>query len=170
MFAWRKTALWDRLLLPPSKPRPMGLIAVQMSINPFEMYWLIGICIIGVLYIFGLQAPSSVAILLPGWAVKLWAVNLGIGGIIGLAGGLWRRKLLTGLALYQFGWGQIGLGTLIYGLALLISFGSTALMPGLSNLLWALACFTRVLQVQRFLQRAEHFRKQEAAQLSGGQS
>lgn len=132
----------------------MGLIAVQMSINPFELYWLIAVCLVGVLYVIGLPPPNSVQQLLPDWAVHLWAANLAIGGIVALFGGFWRQRLEKGLGLYQFGWGLIGVGTLVYGLALLILFPTLALLPALSNIGWAIACFTRVIQVQRFFRLA----------------
>lgn len=141
---------WDRLLAPPKKIRPMGLIAVQASINPFELFWLIAICIIGILYVIGYPPPSSVNRLLPDWAVRLWAANLTVGGLCSLFGGLNRRRLETGLAFYQFGWGLTGVATLVYGIALVVLFPKQGAYSFVTNLLWAAACFFRVLQVQRF--------------------
>lgn len=146
---------WDRLLMPPKKIRPMGLINVQLAINPFELYWLVAICIIGVLYAAGLKPPSSVQQLLPEWAVTLWAANLAVGGLTALIGGFWRKQLDNGLVAYQFGWGLVGIGTLIYGLALLILHPAAGAYPAASNILWALACFTRVVQVQRFFRLSD---------------
>lgn len=146
---WRKQ-VWFWLLRPPRSPRPMGLVSIQMSINPFELYWLVAICTIGLLYLIGAPPPNSVRQLLPDLAVKVWAANLGIGGVVALSGGLFRRQLARGLAAYQFGWALIGVATMIYGLAILIQFPVTGIYPALANLFWALACLTRVAQVQQF--------------------
>src|SRR4051794_216726 len=100
--------LRDFVLLPPRRQRPMGLIAVQMSINPFELFMLLAVCVVGIGYLVVLPAPTSVQALMPPVAVKLWAANLGIGGVSALGGGLWHRHLERGLAAYQFGWGLVG--------------------------------------------------------------
>jgi hypothetical protein len=112
----------------------MGLVAVQMSINPFEFYLLVAVCIVGVLYLIGLPPPNSVAMLLPAPMVKLWAVNLGVGGLSAFIGGLWRRNLSHGLLAYQVGWVLVGVACLTYGLALLLLFPTTGgVYAGISN-------------------------------------
>lgn len=147
---------WEKILLPPKRVRPMGLVAVQMSINPFEFYLLVAVCIVGVLYLIGLPPPNSVAMLLPAPMVKLWAVNLGVGGLSAFIGGLWRRNLSHGLLAYQVGWVLVGVACLTYGLALLLLFPTTGgVYAGISNVLWSVACATRVVQVQRFFKLSE---------------
>lgn len=147
--------LWDRLVMPPKKVRPMGLIAVQMSINPFEFYLLVAVCIVGILYMLGFSPPSTVAQLLPPVAVKVWAVNLGMGGLAAFIGGMWRRNLERGLLAYQFGWILVAIACFIYGVAVMVVAPQRGIFTGISNLLWSVACLTRVLQVQRFFKLSE---------------
>lgn len=159
---------WDRLLLPPRKIRPMGLVAVQMSINPFEFYLLLTVLIVGVLYLLGIPPPSSVSRTLPQWAVNLWAVNLAVGGVAAFCGGLSRSRLDRGLAAYQFGWGLIGLATFVYGTAVFLVFQEVGLYTGVSNVLASLACLTRVIQVQRFFNLAERLQLSQVNTPIGG--
>lgn len=158
----------DRALRPPRQPRPMGLVAVQMSINPFEFYMLFLACMVGILYLIGLPPPSPVRTLLGPVAVMVWAANLGIGGLTALIGGMWYRNMEKGLAAYQFGWGLVGVSELVYGASLLILFPVPALFPGLSNAIIALACFTRVLQIQRFFRLSEQLLAEDAAAQAEG--
>lgn len=144
----------------------MGLIAVQMSINPFELFMLAAVAIIGVIIMLGLAPPTALRHLLPDFLVYVWATNLGLGGACGLIGGLWSRHLDRGLAAYQFGWGLVGVGTLVYGIALLVVFKAPAIGPGVQNVLFALACFTRVIQVQRFFALSAAVIKRDASQRS----
>lgn len=146
---------WDRILMPPKRVRPMGLIAVQMSINPFELFMLYVVCLIGTLYLIGLPPPSSVRNLLGPVAVTIWAANLSVGGLAAAVGGLYRRNLERGLAAYQFGWGLIGVGTLIYGLTIILTFPVQGAYGGMLNVFFSLAAFARVLQVQRFFKLSE---------------
>lgn len=132
----------------------MGLIAVQMSINPFELVILMTVCLVGTLYLIGLPPPSSVRGLLGPVATLVWAGNLVVGGVSALGGGLWRH-LERGLAFYQFGWGLVGIATLVYGLALVVTYPGQGAYSGLMNILVSVACFTRVIQVQRFFKLSE---------------
>lgn len=155
------TRIWDRMLRPPKYMRPMGLVAVQMTINPFELFLLLTVCLIGSLYLIGLPPPSSVRGLLGPVATFVWAGNLVVGGFSALGGGLWRRHLERGLAAYQFGWGLLGTATLVYGLALVLSYPEQGSYPALLNVMMAAACFGRVIQVQRFFKLSEQLTADE---------
>lgn len=53
----------------------------------------------GLGYLTTVPAPSSVASLMPGWVVLAWAWTLLATGVLGLAGCLWRGRLLVSLGL-----------------------------------------------------------------------
>jgi hypothetical protein len=143
--------LWDRMLSPPGRVRPMGLVAMQMSINPFEFFFLIAIVLTSFAYVvLRAPAPNSVQTLLPQFAVIVWWANLGTGSCLALFGGLWRSKLDTGLAMYQLGWFLTGLACFVYSLAILILHPVLGLFPAMTNMAFTIACVVRVIQVQRF--------------------
>lgn len=128
----------------------MGLVAVQMSINPFELFLLIAAFISGVVYALGIPTPNSVNLVLPGVAQKVWAANILLGAGLALFGGLWHRKLQRGLVMYQFGYALVGTASLVYAIALFLLFGTQATNTALTNMAFAFAVTVRVIQIQRF--------------------
>jgi len=150
----------NRILAGPRRLYPMSLVSSQMNINPFEFFMLVALLITGLAYgIAVAPAPGSVASLLPLLWVKVWVFNLAIGSLCAIIGGLWRRDADKGLLVYQFGWGLVGIATAIYGVAIMLRFPTLGLFSGLTNLLFALACIVRVLQVQRFFKVADLLRR-----------
>lgn len=148
-----------RMLAGPRHLYPMSMVASQLTINPFEFMILIALFITGVSYfIAGVAVPGSIQSLLPPLWARVWTVNLAVGSLSALVGGLWRRDPDRGLLIYQFGWGLCGIGTAIYGFAVLLRFPSTGLYPGLTNVLFAAAALTRVYQIQRFFKIADLLR------------
>lgn len=140
----------------PRPPRPMGLVAARLTVNPFESFMLVAIIVSGVAYALGARPPGSILTLLPAAAVVAWAGTLTVGGLSVAYGGLFRSSNLErSIALYQFGWGLVGTACLIYALAVLIVFTTTAVFAALTQLFFSFACFTRVYQVQRFFQLAQ---------------
>ncbi len=142
----------------PKPVYPMSLLAVQLTINPFEFLLLVAMFITGLAYVVvGLDLPNSINSLLGKGSIwpHVWAMNLFIGSGIALTGGLWRKHLDRGLMAYQVGWGFAGLGCLTYGIAILVSVPATGLYTAMTNLLFAAACLMKVKQIQRFLRMAD---------------
>lgn len=154
--------MWDRMMLAPRRIYPMGLISSQ--VNPFELFFLFALTILGVTYaVFRIEPPGSVRALLPQAAVFFWGTTLSIGSLSALAGGLWpvKRNLENALAVYQFGWGFIGTACFIYGLSVAVVYPTAGLYTATINLTLAAACLTRVIQVQRFFRLSQHFVEQQ---------
>lgn len=150
----------ERTLAGPRHLYPMSMVSSQLTINPFEFMILIALFVTGISYaIAGIAVPGSVQALLPPVWSLVWIVNLAVGSISALVGGLWSRDPDKGLLIYQFGWGLCGIGTAIYGFAVLLRFPATGLYPGLTNVLFAAAALTRVYQIQRFFKIADLLRK-----------
>lgn len=150
----------SRMLMPPRRIYPMSLVSAQMSINPFEFMMLIGMFIAGLSFsIAGVAVPGSVQTLLPTVWSYVWIINLTLGSLCGLVGGLYRKDPDRGLLIYQFGWGLVGMGTAVYGVAVLLTFPTKGLYPGLSNVLFSAAALMRVVQIQRFFKIADLMRK-----------
>lgn len=149
-----------RILLAQRRVYPMSLVASQLTINPFEFLMLIALLITGIAYLFvGVSVPGSISKVLPPVWTYVWVINLGLGSLSALCGGLYRRNPDKGLLMYQFGWGMCGLGTGVYGAAVLLAFPTVGLYPGVTNLLIAAASIMRVLQIQRFFRVADLMRK-----------
>lgn len=144
------------ILMTPKPVYPMSLLAVQLTINPFEFFMLLALFISGLAYVgLGVPIPTSVGDLLPSvWGV-IWSLNVALGSGLALVGGLWRKQVERALLIYQLGWGLAGIGALIYGVAVLMKFNVVGLYPSMINLLVSAACAVRVFQVSRFFRVAD---------------
>jgi len=67
--------------------------------RPYELCFLLLSILLGVGYLTTVPAPSSVAALMPGWVVLVWAWTLVTTGTLGMIGCLWRGRLIVGLGL-----------------------------------------------------------------------
>lgn len=58
--------------------------------RPHEVLLLAVSLMLGVAYTIGAPPPQSLTALLPGWAVHVWAAGMGVSGLIGLVGVVFR--------------------------------------------------------------------------------
>lgn len=155
---------WERMMMAPRRIFPMGLLSIQ--INPFELFFLFALTMLGVSYgVFQVDPPGSVATLLPTPAVSVWASTLAVGSLCALVGGLWTRAkhLDTALAAYQFGWGLIGISCMVYGASVAVVYPTTGLYTATINLTLSVACWCRVVQVSRFFRLSQTFIREQTA-------
>lgn len=105
----------------------------------------------GLAYTVGAPPPTSVAALLPGWALHVWSLSLTLSGAVGLAGALTRRS--WSLQVEQAGM-LIGAGALIWYSAAIAPYGWRALFAGAICAAWAAANVVRALQIRTDLKGA----------------
>lgn len=108
----------------------------------------------GLLVLTGAARPTSMIEALPPLIRYTWATLLCMGGAVALAGLYWPLDPFTGVEVKRVGMIAAGFGTLAYGVALLLAYGSTGLLAAGSNLAFTAACLTRVVQVSRGLPAA----------------
>ncbi len=147
---------WRTRMLPPTKPRALGLISVQMMINPFELLFLVASLILGFVYIWGVPLPASVKEVLPDLITRIWAANLALGGTMGLLAGFRTRSLGAALKFVQAAWFFIAAATTIYSVSVFITYGLPAFYTGTVNICVSIAAITRAIQIQRFFIVAAH--------------
>ena len=144
----------------PVTVRPMAVVARSVGVNVFEVFWLVVCAILSTTSVMGSNAPSSLEQALPRWAIYAWYGSLGLGSLIGLYGGLKKRKitpytdetsLRDGMRFYAAGWGYVGTASLVYGTLLLGLFQTRALASGLMTVAWGAASIWRAAQVVRLL-------------------
>jgi len=138
-------------------------MAIVPGANPFEVFLLFACVVLSITRPLGIAPPSTLATVLPSWAVTLWYANLGIGSAIAIYGGLRRRKvspghhestLLDGLIQYLIGWSYIGTASLTYGLLLLVLHPEAGVVAGTMTTAWGLASLFRAYQVNRHTKRS----------------
>lgn len=120
------------------------LVVVSGRHRPHEVLLLAVQVITGVAYTVGAPPPTSVAALLPGWALLVWSVGLAVSGVIGLAGVIWSPRVEAAGML-------LGAGALIWYAAALAPFGWRALLAGAISAAWAGANLWRALQIRNDL-------------------
>ena len=120
------------------------LVVVSGRHRPHEILLLAVQVITGVAYTVGAPPPTSVAALLPGWALLVWSVGLAVSGVIGLAGVIWSPRVEAAGML-------LGAGALIWYAAALAPFGWRALLAGAISAAWAGANLWRALQIRQDL-------------------
>jgi hypothetical protein len=86
-----------------------------------------------------------VTALLPGWAIRTWAVGMALSGLLGLIGILARgmRSVQVEQAAML-----IGAAALVWYTAAVVQFGWRALFAGLISALWAAANLWRAWQIR----------------------
>lgn len=120
------------------------LVVISGRHRPHEVLLLAVQVITGVAYTVGAPPPTSVAALLPGWALLVWSVGLAVSGVIGLAGVIWSPRVEAAGML-------LGAGALIWYAAALAPFGWRALLAGAISAAWAGANLWRALQIRNDL-------------------
>lgn len=132
------------------RDRPTG------EANPFEVYLLVACVLVGFL-IFGAEArPQSITSLLPPLLRIVWAIMLCVGGALALIGLYWPGDPFTGVEIKRIGLYSVGIGALAWGTAAAF-YGPIGRPTAISNIAFALACATRLVQISRRIRFArEH--------------
>ena len=133
-----------------SRPSPVARTVVVLSgrRRPHELLLLVVSVVTGLAYTIGAPPPTSIAALLPGWALLVWAVGLTVSGALGLAGALTRRS--WSLQLEQAGM-LLGACALVWYAGAVIPFGWRALFASAIAVGWAAANVARAVQIRRDL-------------------
>lgn len=116
--------------------------------RPHEILLLVVSLITGVAYTVGAPPPTSVAALLPGWALHVWSLGLVVSGAVGLIGVYARRS--WALHMEQAGM-LIGAAALVWYCAAVTPLGWRALFAGGIAFAWAAANLVRAVQIRRDL-------------------
>lgn len=124
------------------------LVVVSGRHRPHELLLLVVSLVTGVAYTIGAPPPTSVAALMPAWALHVWSAGLVASGVIGLVGALSRRS--WSLQVEQAGM-LIGAASLIWYTAAVVGFGWRALLAGAISVAWAGANVVRAWQIRRDL-------------------
>lgn len=124
------------------------LVVVSGRHRPHELLLLAVSVVTGVAYTVGAPPPTSIAALMPAWALHVWSAGLAISGILGLVGALTRRG--WSLAVEQAGM-LIGAASLVWYVGAVVPFGWRGLYAGLVSLAWAAANLARAMQIRRDL-------------------
>jgi len=124
--------------------------------RPYEMCLMVVSVLVGLGYLTTVPAPQSVAALMPGWLVWLWACTLLGSGLLGLAGCLWWGRTTAGLGLERAALAaQSGALLMIAGATLhawLIGWTATFPLLGLAFLsAWLVANLWRIFQIRNEL-------------------
>jgi hypothetical protein len=129
--------------------RPVVVISGRH--RPHELLLLFVSLAAGLAYTIGAPPPSSIAALLPGWALHVWSAGLAVSGAVGLVGALTRRS--WSLQVEQAGM-LLGAGALVWYSAAIAPFGWRALFAGAICAAWAGANVVRALQIRKDLKGA----------------
>lgn len=122
------------------------VVVISGHHRPHELLLLAVSLLTGLAFTIGAPPPSSVAALMPGWALHVWSLGLAVSGAVGLAGVLTRRS--WSLQLEQAGM-LIGAGALVWYGAAVAPYGWRALFAGAICLAWAGANLARAAQIRR---------------------
>lgn len=135
--------------------------------NPFELF-LLGLGLVsGLPLLWGAPSPGSAAELLGPVLVHVWSYILVFGCVTALVGVWWTwwswlgrwfphlcLRSVTGLLIEQVGLVAAGVGTTIYGVALVrLDTQGRSLAAGIA-FGFGLACFWRAAQIQRWIRAA----------------
>lgn len=127
--------------------------ATHDSRHPFELLLII-LCVIGSpAIIWGSATPGSIQAALSSTEQDIWGGILMFGGVVSLAGVLWPKRT-NGLLMEQVGMVAIGVGMVMYCVAVGVTNGVTGLFASSLSGMIALACFIRWGMIQKSLKRA----------------
>lgn len=130
------------------------LVVVSGPLRPHELVLQGMALLVGAVYLIGAPPPTSVAALLPEWAVRLWAGGLLMSGLLTVASLILRRRPETSLRMEQSAM-LIGVAALVWaGYAVFAyAWSSRALFSGGFCLCWAAANLLRAEQCRRDARR-----------------
>jgi hypothetical protein len=137
--------------------------ALDSSRNPFELFTLGLGLLSGLPLLFGVPAPGSTNALLGPVLVHVWAWILVAGCATALIGVWWtwfgwcpwvRPTPGTGLLVERVGLVAVGVGTLIYAVAILAEAPGFRWLPAAIVAAYGLACWWRAFLIQRWIRAA----------------
>lgn len=127
------------------------VVVVSGKLRPHEILLLAVSLLTGLAYTIGAPPPASVAALLPGWAVLVWAVGLACSGVLGLTAVIARARWSL----------QVEQASMLLGAAALVWYSAAAGAVGLRGLsaaavyaAWAAANVARAVQIRADLRGA----------------
>lgn len=132
--------------LPRRRPRPVIVLAGRQ--RPHENFLLAVAIVTGAAYIGGAPPPGSITALLPGWAIRVWAIGLALHGVVGLVAVLIRGQRGAEL---EAGAMLIGTASLVWYALAVVPFGWRALFAAAVSIAWAAANMVRLVQIRRDL-------------------
>jgi hypothetical protein len=118
------------------------IIVVSGRHRPHEILLLAVSLVTGLAYTVGAPPPSSIAALLPGWAVLVWAVGLVISGALGLVALAARAPQVEQAAML------LGAAALVWYAAAAGQLGWRGAFAGVVCAAWAGANVARALQIR----------------------
>lgn len=121
------------------------VVVISGHHRPHELLLLAVSLLTGLAFTIGAPPPTSVAALMPGWALHVWSLGLAVSGAVGLAGALTRQP--WSLQVEQAGM-LLGAAALVWYGAAVAPYGWRALFAGGIALAWAAANLTRALQIR----------------------
>lgn len=124
------------------------MVVVAGRHRPHELLLLVVSLITGLAYTIGAPPPTSIAALMPAWALHVWSAGLLLSGVIGLVGAVVRQA--WALQVEQAAM-LIGASALIWYTAAVAPFGWRALLAGLISTAWAGANLWRAWQIRQDL-------------------
>lgn len=127
------------------------VVVVSGKLRPHEILLLAVSLATGLAYTIGAPAPTSVAALLPAWAVLVWAVGLAISGALGLAAVVAHRR--WSLQVEQASM-LLGAAALVWYSAAAGQFGWRGLSAATVYAAWAAANVARAVQIRADLKSA----------------
>jgi len=144
---WRRNHTQDGL-------RPLTLVSGRHPIAVLMLVWSV---IAGVLYLFGSPPPASITQSLPATVVYAWYALLTIGSTVALIGVFGRaaplERLVTSLLIERLGLTPLGVGALVWAIAIFAVGGTRGLGSGGLTAAYGAACLIRTLQITRYLRR-----------------
>jgi hypothetical protein len=114
--------------------------------RPHEVMVVIWSAVSALLHFLTPPPPSALDIAYPAWVTQTSYVLLGVGGVVGMVGLLWRGILLS-LVLERAGMIAISASTAIYAVAAFYVGGWRALVGGGLIACWSGACAWRAGQI-----------------------
>ncbi|MFI6761879.1 hypothetical protein ACIBF5_22330 [Micromonospora sp. NPDC050417] len=111
-------------------PPPLTPIRVSSGRHPFELTFLLGGLVCGIMMILLDALPRSLVLAMPATVEWSWETGLIVAGLVGLAGVGWPGQLSTGLGLELGAVLLLGANTAMYAIALFSMSGMAALTAG----------------------------------------
>lgn len=130
------------------------LVVLASPLRPHELVLQGLALLVGAVYLIGAPPPTSVASLLPEWAVRIWAAGLLLSGLLSVLGVVLHRMADVALRVEQAAM-LLGAAALVWaGYAVFTyAWSSRALLSGGFSLCWAAANGLRAWQCRRDLRR-----------------
>ncbi|WP_329109913.1 hypothetical protein OG792_13780 [Micromonospora sp. NBC_01699] len=135
---------------PPPPPTP---IRITSGRHPFELSFLLGGLVCGVMMVTLDALPRSLVAAVPATVEWTWEVSLVLAGLVGLLGIGWPGQISTGQGLELGAILLLGANTCIYAIALFVISGEAALAAGTFIGAVSIGCSWRAGQIMGNLRR-----------------